>query len=73
MNEIIEYVLKIKIPKTQTILHTYCNEEHIPQYTVTYDKQRTKYTLYKVLSDYTVEKLKTSSKPTFKEIGYNDK
>lgn len=63
-------VKKIKIPKNQTILHTHFNEEHIPQYTVTYDKQRTKYTLYKVLSDYTVQKVKTSLEPTFKEIGY---
>ena len=69
-NIILENVLKIKIPKNQTILHTYCNEEHIPQYTVTTDKQRTKYTLYKVASDYTVQKVKTSLKPTFKEIGY---
>jgi len=65
-----EHILKIKIPKGQTILHTHCNEEHIPQYTATYDKQRTKYTLYKVLSDYTVQKIKTSLKPDFKEIGY---
>ena len=69
-NIILEHILKIKIPKNQTILHTHCNEEHIPQYTVTADKQRTKYTLYKVLPDYTVQKIKTSAKPTFKEMGY---
>lgn len=62
--------MKIKLPRNQILWLTYCNEEHNPQYVVTSDQQRTKYTLYKVLKDFTLEKVKTSVKPTFKEVGY---
>ena len=62
--------MKIKVPRNQILWHTYCNEEHIPQYAVTSDQQRTKYTLHKVLKDFTLEKVKTSVKPTFKEMGF---
>ena len=62
---------KIKIPKNQILWVTYCDEEHNPQYIVTSDQQRTKYFLYKVTKDFTLEKLKTSVKPMFKEVGYD--
>ena len=61
--------MEIKIPKNQILWLTYCDKEHNPQYVVTSDQQRNKYTLYKVLKDYTLEKLKTSIKPMFKEVG----
>lgn len=62
---------KIKIPKNHILWLTYCDEEHNPQYVITSDQQRTKYTLHKVLKDFTLEKVKTSVKPTFKEVGYD--
>ena len=60
---------KIKIPKNHILWLTYYDEEHNPQYVVTSDQQRNKYFLYKVLKDFTLDKLKTSVKPNFKEVG----
>lgn len=59
---------KIKIPKNQILWVTYYDEYHNPQHIVTSDQQRTKYILYKVLDDFTLEKIKTSTKPNFKEV-----
>ena len=61
---------QIKIPKNQILWLTYCDQEHNPQYVVTSDQQRNRYTLYKVLKDYMLEKLKTSIRPMFREVGY---
>ena len=58
---------KIKIPKNQILWVTHI-KDCIPQYVITSDMQRTKYILYRVLKDFTLEKLKTSVNPCFKEI-----
>ena len=58
---------EIKIPKNQILWVTHKNDG-VPQYIITSDMQRTKYILYKVLKDFTLEKLKTSVNPCFKEI-----
>lgn len=58
---------KIQIPKNQILWVTHSNDG-VPQYIITSDMQRTKYMLYKVLKDFTLEKLKTSVNPCFKEI-----
>ena len=60
----------IKIPKNRICWLQYNDENHNPQYIVTSDQQRTKYFLYKVTKDFTLVKVKTSVKPTFKEVGY---
>lgn len=62
---------KIKIPKNQILWVTHYDENHNPQYIITSDQQRTKYTLHKILKDFTLKKVKTSVKPTFKEVGYD--
>jgi hypothetical protein len=62
--------MNIKVPKNQILWLTYCNENQEPQYIVTSDIQQTKYTLYRVLKDYAIEKIKTSKEPTFREVGY---
>lgn len=62
---------EIKIPKNQILWVTH-NKDGVPYYIITSDLQRTKYILYKVSKDFTLEKLKTSVIPCFKEIG-NDK
>lgn len=62
---------KIKIGKNQILWVTYYDEEHNPQYVVTSDQKRTKYFLYKVTKDFTLEKIKTSVNPMFKEVGYD--
>lgn len=61
--------MAIKIPKNQTLWLTY-SKEGKPQYVVTSDLQKTKYILHKVLADFSLEKIKTSKEPCFKEVGY---
>ena len=61
--------MNIKIPKNQILWLTYYNKQE-PQYIVTSDIQKIKYTLYKVLKDCSIEKIKTSKEPTFREVGY---
>ena len=60
---------KIKIPKNQQSWLTYKDTEHGVEYIVTSDLQRTKYYLYSVNKDNSLTKIKTSVKPTFKEVG----
>lgn len=62
--------MNIKVPKNQILWLTYYNDNQEPQYIVTSDIQKTKYILYKVLKDYTIEKVKISKEPTFREVGY---
>jgi hypothetical protein len=62
--------MKIKIPKNQILWVTHCDEEHNPQYIITSDQQITKYILYKVTKDFTLEKIRTSIRPIFKEVEY---
>ena len=58
-----------KINKNQILWLTYYDENHNPQYIVTSDMQRTKYHLYSVNKDNGLTKIRTSVKPTFKEVG----
>ena len=62
--------MSIKVPKNQILWLTYNTTDGKPQYVVTSDSQRAKYTLHKVDKDGGLTKVKTSVKPTFKEIGY---
>ena len=57
---------KIKIPKSQILWVTEYDEKHRPAYIITSDAIRSKYFLYSVSEDYTIEKIATSVKPTFK-------
>lgn len=61
--------MSIKLPKNQILWLTYNTTDGEPQYVVTSDLQRTKYYLYKVDKDGGLTKVKTSVKPTFKEVG----
>lgn len=61
---------EIKIPTNQIGCLLYRDENHNPLYMITMNKQGTTYTLYKVLKDNTLEKIRTSKEPTFKECGY---
>lgn len=54
--------------KNQILWLTY-KESGVPKYLVMSDKTRTKYTLYKVNINGSLEKLKTSNNPCFKEVG----
>ena len=60
---------KIKIPKNQQSWLVYEDKEHDIKYLVTSDMQRTKYHLYSVNKDNSLTKIRTSVKPTFKEVG----
>lgn len=60
----------IKLPKSQTLWLMYYDSTHKLQYVIASDLQRTKYILYKVSEDYSLKKVRTSVKPTFKECGY---
>ena len=62
---------EIKIPTNQIGVLRYNDENHNPMYLITSNKQGTTYTLYQILKDNSLKKLKTSTKPTFKECGYN--
>lgn len=61
--------MNVKIPKNQMLWATH-TKNNVPQYIVTSDNQRTKYILYKVLEDGSLEKIKTGKDPCFKEVGY---
>ena len=60
----------IKIPKNTISWLRYYDENHILKYIIVSDQQVTKYTLYKVLDDMNLEKIRTAKEPTFKECGY---
>lgn len=61
--------MSIKLPKNQILWLTYNTTDGKPQYVVTSDVQRTKYILHKVDEDGGLTKVRTSVKPTFKEVG----
>lgn len=60
---------KIKTPKNQIVWMRY-NIDGVPKYLVTSDQMRNRYSLYQINEDGSVDKLKTSATPCFKEVGY---
>lgn len=58
----------IKPPKNHTLELTYYENDK-PIYVVTKNQLTDKYFLYKVNKDLSLEKLKTSANPCFKEVG----
>lgn len=58
----------IKPPKNHTLELTYC-ENGKPIYAVTKNQLTNKYFLHKVNDNLSLEKLKTSTNPCFKEVG----
>lgn len=60
--------MTIKVPKNQILWVTRKDENQTPKYIITSDNQRTKYILYKVLNDGSLEKIKTAKEPIFKEV-----
>ena len=57
-----------KTPKNQILWMTY-KVDGVPKYLVTSNKVRNKYNLYRVNKDGSLDKVKSSATPMFKEVG----